>query len=70
MTVACENGRHHVVNTMLKELHTLEHLGVYMEVLRRNGAKVCTYTIPVLVHVILHRGDQFAPTHSMTKAYI
>lgn len=43
MMVACENGKHRVVSTMLRELHTREHREVYEEVLRKNGAKVCTY---------------------------
>ena len=41
VTVACENGKHHVVSTMLKELHAPTHREVYKELLRRNEAKVC-----------------------------
>jgi len=40
MMVACENGKHHVVSTMLKELHTPTYREVYQELLHRNEAKV------------------------------
>ena len=49
MTVACENGKHHVVSTMLKELHAPTHREVYEELLRRNEAKVCMCTTVILV---------------------
>ena len=55
MMVACENGQHHVVSTILRELRTAGCLEEHKKVLCKNKAKVCAHTIPVVMHVILHK---------------